>query len=170
MNTIRLPPAPKKYLSSNSIISMENKYAFVEKQYLGRDYGRISVRMVMALFCFAAYYVSEQRERQNADIFLVVGCGILIVSVLMMFIVHYKTVVTNKNLVLKGLWTTKTVIIDLDKIIKTERTPYSSYIINNPVYNLHQKGIIRFYAGGKDAVLLIDENWLIYLICTECPV
>lgn len=149
---------------------MENKYAFVEKQYLGRDYGRISVRMVMTLFCFAAYYISEQRERQNADIFLVVGCGILIVSVLMMFIVHYKTVVEHKTLTLKGLWTTRQVKVDLNKIKKIERAPYSSYLINNPVYNLHQKGTIRFYAGGKDAVRLTDEDGLIYVIGTQCPV
>lgn len=147
---------------------MENKYAFVEKQYLGRDYGRISVRLVMALFCFAAYYFNEQRER-DADIFLVVGCGILIVSVLMMFIVHYKTIVHNKTLTLKGLWTTRKVIIDLEKIKKVERTPYSSYIINNPVYNLHYKGTIRFYAGGKDAVRLIDRDGITYIIGTQCP-
>ncbi|MEO8794837.1 MAG: hypothetical protein ABI390_05175 [Daejeonella sp.] len=147
---------------------MENKPVFKEKQYLGRDYGRISVRIVMALFCFAAYYITEERER-NADLFLVVGCGILIVSVIMMFLLHYQTVVSNKSILLNGLWTTKMVKIDLNSIVHVERTNYSSFIINNPVYNLHKKGTIRFYAGGKDAIKLTDRDGLNYIIGTHCP-
>jgi hypothetical protein len=53
---------------------------YTEKQYLGRDYNRISIRMVMALFCFAAYYFSENEA--NAELFLVVGFGILVLSIL----------------------------------------------------------------------------------------
>jgi hypothetical protein len=147
---------------------MQNTPAFIEKQYLGRDYSRISVRLVMALFCFAAYFITERRE-QNADLFLVVGCGIVIASVIMIFLLHFKTTVNNKSIVLDGLWTTKMVKIDLNSIVKVERTPYSSYIINNPVYNLHQKGTVRFYAGGKDAVRLTDRDGLRYIIGTQCP-
>lgn len=147
---------------------MESKPLFIEKQYLGRDYGRISVRMVMALFCFAAYFITEQRER-NADLFLVVGCAILIVSVVMMFLLHYRTMVVNQSILIDGLWSTKRVKIDLNSIVKTERTLYSTFMINNPVYNLHKKGTIRFYAGGKDAIKLTDRDGLNYIIGTHCP-
>lgn len=147
---------------------MENQPVFIEKQYLGRDYSRISVRLVLALFCFAAYLITEKRE-QNADLFLVVGCGILVVSVIMMFLLHFRTTVKNKSIVLDGLWTTKMVKIDLNSIVKVERTQYSSYLISNPVYNLHQKGIIRFYAGGKEAVKLTDRDGLLYVIGTQSP-
>jgi|SRR6476661_6586625 len=147
---------------------MENKPDFVEKQYLGRDYTRISVRLVMALFCFGAYFVTEERER-NGDLFLVVGCGILVVSVIMMFMLHYRTRVINKSVLIDGLWTTKLVKIDLNSIVKAERALYSSFIINNPVYNLHKKGTIRFYAGGKEAVHLTDRDGLIYIIGTQHP-
>ena len=143
--------------------------AFLEKQYLGRDHGRISIRLVLALFCFAAYYITERSE-QNTELFLVVGCGIIITSVIMMFLLHYKTTVNNKSIVLDGLWTTKIVKIDLNSIVKVERTPYSSFIINNPVYNLHQKGTVRFYADGKDAVKLTDRDGLLYIIGTQRPV
>ena len=98
--------------------------AFLEKQYLGRDHGRISIRLVLALFCFAAYYITERRE-ENAELFLVVGCGILVASVIMMFLLHYKTTVNNKSIILDGLWTTKMVKIDLNSIVNVERTPYS---------------------------------------------
>lgn len=147
---------------------MENKPLFVEKQYLGRDYGRISVRMVMVLFSFAAYFITEERER-NADLFLVVGSAILFVSVVMMFLLHYQTIVLNKSIILNGLWTTKPVKIDLNSIVAVEKTQYSTYLINNPVYNLHKKGTIRFYAGGKDAIKLTDRDGLNYIIGTHSP-
>ena len=50
---------------------------FLEKQFLGRDPNRISIRLVIVLFCFTAYYISEQREK-NANLFLVVGFGVLV--------------------------------------------------------------------------------------------
>ncbi len=146
---------------------MQDNPVFVEKQYLGRDYTRISVRLVLALFCFAAYFITEKRE-ENAGLFLVVGCGILVVSVIMMFLLHYKTTVKNKSIILEGLWTTKVVKIDLNSIVKVERTPYSSYLINNPVYNLHFKGTVNFYAGGRDAIRLTDRDGLVYNIGTQC--
>lgn len=138
---------------------------FVEKQYLGRDYNRISIRMVMALFAFAAYYFSE--NDQTAELFLVVGFGILIISLIMMFLMHFRTTVRNKSVILDGLWTTKLVKIDLNSISKVERHPYSKYLINNPVYNLHKNGTIRFYAGGKDAVYLFDKDGFTYIIGTQ---
>ena len=147
---------------------MENKSVFEEKQYLGRDYTWISVRLVMALFCFAAYFFTEEREK-NGELFLVVGCGILVVSVIMLFVLHYRTVVRNKSIMLNGLWTTKLVKIDLNSIVKVQRRPYSSFVINNPVYNLHQKGKIPFYAGGRDAVSLTDRDGLEYIIGTQYP-
>jgi len=139
---------------------------FLEKQFLGRDPNRISIRLVIVLFCFVAYYISERRE-QNADLFLVVGFGVLVSSVIMMFLLHFKTTVNNKSIILNGLWTTKMVKIDLNSIVKVERCNYSTYLINNPVYNLHQKGRIRFYAAGKDAVKLTDRDGLIYVIGTQ---
>ncbi|WP_291400924.1 hypothetical protein [Daejeonella sp.] len=139
---------------------------FLEKQFLGRDPNRISIRLVIVLFCFAAYYISERRE-QNADLFLVVGFGVLLASVIMMFLLHFKTTVYNKSIILNGLWTTKMVKIDLNSIVKVERSNYSTYFINNPVYNLHQKGTIRFYASGKDAVKLTDRDGLVYIIGTQ---
>ncbi|WP_256013289.1 hypothetical protein [Desertivirga xinjiangensis] len=148
---------------------MTTEPVFSEKQYLGRDYNRISIRVVMILFCVAAYYITEGRER-NGDLFLIVGAGIFVASIVMLFMVHYRTSVKNKSVILNGLWTTKLIKIDLNSIVKVERKAYSPYIINNPVYNLHQKGKIRFYASGKDAISLTDRDGLEYIIGTQCPV
>lgn len=120
----------------------------------------------MAVFCLAAYYVTENRDR-NGDLLLLVGCGILLLSVVMLFMLHYRTVVNNKSVILDGLWTTRLVKIDLNSITKVEKVPYSKYFLNNPVYNLHRNGTIKFYAGGKDAVKLTDRDGLVYIIGTQ---
>lgn len=145
---------------------MTDQYPFFEKQYLGRDYNFISIRMVMAVFCFVAYYITENRDK-DGDLLLLVGCGILLVSVLMLFLLHYRTVVKNKSVIIDGLWTTKLVKIDLNSIVNAEKGNYSNYMLNNPVYNLHRNGTIRFYAGGKDAVKLTDRDGLVYIIGTQ---
>ena len=145
---------------------MTEQYTFHEKQYLGRDYNFISIRMVMAIFCFIAYYWTENRER-NGELLLVAGCGILTISVIMLFVLHYKTIIKNKAIILNGIWTTRLVKIDLNSIVKLEKDDYSKYFLNNPVYNLHRNGTIRFYAGGKDAVKLTDKDGLTYIIGTQ---
>ncbi|HEX7367485.1 MAG TPA: hypothetical protein VF273_10340 [Pelobium sp.] len=145
---------------------MTTTYPFHEKQYLGRDYNFISIRLVMAVFCLIAYWVTENRER-NGELLLLVGCAILLLSVFMLFLLQYRTIVNNKSITLNGLWTTRLVKIDLNSIVKVEKVPYSTYFLNNPVYNLHRKGTIKFYAGGKDAVKLTDRDGLIYIIGTQ---
>ncbi len=147
---------------------MENKYAYIEKQYLGRDYVRICIRLVMAAFCFAAYVYERDRDNTQ-DLFIVVGFGIIGVSILLLFLIQYKTIVDNKSIILDGLWTTKKVKIDLNSIVNVRKDVYSRYFFNNPVYNLHTKGTIRFYSSGKDAVVLTDRDGLEYVIGTQRP-
>ena len=136
---------------------------FQEKQYLGRDATWISVRMILALFCFVAYYINLD-NLPSRQLFFIVGAGVIVVSIIMIYMVHYKTVVDGKSLILSGLWSSKLVKIDLKSISKVELRPYSTFIFNNPVYNLHKNGKIRFYSGGKDAVWLTDNDGLVYII------
>src|SRR6201985_1877596 len=147
---------------------MSDKPVFLEKQYLGREWIPITIRMVLAIFCFAIYFFTGERESNN-DLLLVVGFGILIISVIMGFLLHFRTVVQNKSVLLNGLWTTRLVKIDLNSIVNVERAPYSRYLLNNPVYNLHSKGTIRFYAGGREAIHLTDRDGLVYVIGTHPP-
>ena len=58
---------------------------------------------------------------------------------------------------------------NLNSIIKIEKAPYSRYLFNNPVYNLHSKGFIRFYAAGRDAIYLTDRDGLVYIIGSQHP-
>ena len=147
-------------------IDMNPPYNFVERQYLGRDMTWISVRMILALFCFIVYYLNMD-HLPSRQLFFIVGSCIIVVSIIMMYLVHYKTAVTDQNVVLSGLWTTSLVKIDLSSIVKVEKREYSNFVINNPVYNLHKNGKIRFYAGGKEAVWLTDRDGLVYIIGTH---
>jgi len=147
---------------------MGNRYAFLEKQYIGRDYIRICIRLVMAAFCFAAYVYERDRDNTQ-DLFLVVGFGIIGVSIALLFLIQYKTIVTDKKIIIDGLWTAKKVIIDLNTISAVRKDTYSNYFFNNPVYNLHRKGSIRFYSSGKDVIVLTDHDGFEYYIGTQRP-
>lgn len=147
---------------------MGNKYAYFEKQYIGRDYIRICIRLIMAAFCFAAYVYERDRDNTQ-DLFLVVGFGIIGVSILLLFLIQYKITIDNKQVIIEGLWSARKVVIDLNSIVKVRKDSYSSYLFNNPVYNLHRKGSIRFYSSGKDALVLTDRDGLEYYIGTQRP-
>ncbi|MGZ3874556.1 MAG: hypothetical protein ACXVJD_16665 [Mucilaginibacter sp.] len=145
---------------------MSDKPAFIEKQYLGREFIPITIRLVLAMFCFAAYFFTDERER-NGNLLVVVGFAIIIISIIMGFLLHFRTRIENKSILLNGLWTTRLVKIDLNSIVKVEKGTYSRYLINNPVYNLHTKGTIRFYTAGNEAIHLTDRDGLVYIIGSQ---
>ena len=145
---------------------MSDKSVFVEKQYLGREWIPITIRLVLAMFCFAAYFFTDERER-NGDLLAIVGFVIIIISIIMGFLLHFSTRVINKSILLDGLWSTRRVKIDLNSIVKVEKGSYSRYLFNNPVYNLHTTGTIRFYAAGNDAIQLTDRDGLVYIIGSQ---
>ena len=147
---------------------MDSRYTYIEKQYIGRDYIRISIRLIMAAFCFAVYVYERDRDN-TVDLFLVVGFGIIAVSILLLFLVQYKTVIENKKVVIDGLWTARKVEIDLNQIAKIRKDVYNNYFFNNPVYNLHKSGTVRFFSSGKDAIVLTDKDGLEYFIGTQRP-
>ena len=147
---------------------MDNKILFEEKQYLGFNTYSISRRMVLAIFCFVAYYYTENRER-DADLLFVLGIFILVVSVILLFVKHLHIIVNENSIILKGMWKTRLVKIDRSSIVKVEKTVYSNYHLNNPTFNVHSKNTIKFYSGGKDAIRLTDREGMDYLIGTYKP-
>ncbi len=145
---------------------MEQKILFEEKQYIGFNTYSIARRMVLAIFCFVAYYYTEDRE-QNADLLFLVGIFILVVSVFLLFVKHLHLKVTENSLTITGMISTRLVKIDLSGITKAEKTIYSNYHLNPPAFNVHVAKTIKFYSGGKDAVRLTDKEGLTYLIGTS---
>lgn len=145
---------------------MEEKPLFEEKQYLGYNQLSLLRRLSLALFCFALYWW-KIHNGHNGDLFFWLGIGIIVISILLLFVLHIKIRVFKSFIELDGLWTTRKVMIDLGNIIKVERKRYSKYHLNNAVFNLHLNGLISFYTGGNDAVEITDKTGTPYRIGSQ---
>ena len=141
-------------------------YQFMEKQYLGLNKMSIFRRMSLAIFCFIAYYWQENNEK-SGDLFFLMGIIILVISVILVFILHFETRVQNNSIILDGLWTARKVKIDIDSLASAKKVTYSRFFLNKSVYNLHYKGKIRFFTRGSDAVELTDKDGQIYIIGSQ---
>ena len=139
---------------------------FLEKQYLGLNKMSFIRRMALSIFCFVAYYWSENHE-QSGDLFFFLGISILVISALLVFVLHFETKLINGSIILDGLWTSRKVKIDINSIKSCKKVNYSKFFLNRSVYNLHYKKSIRFFTRGKDAVELTDKDGLIYLIGSQ---
>ena len=149
-------------------MTSEEQPVYEEKQYLGYNGLSLMRRLLLGLFCFAVYWWKTQNGL-NGDLFFWLGIAVIILSILLLFVLHIKISVFKNFIVLDGLWTTRKVKIDLKNIVKVERTTYSKYHLNNPVFNLHLKGTVRFYTGGNDCVEITDAEGLPYRIGTQRP-
>ena len=143
-----------------------SKLEFLEKQYFGLNKISLARRMSLAIFCFTAYYWRENHEK-SGELYFFIGIAIMLISIILFFILHFKTQVINGSIILDGLWTSRKIKIDTSSIVTVKRVKYSKYILNRSVYNLHLKGTIRFYTRGADAVELTDKDGLIYLIGSQ---
>ena len=139
---------------------------FLEKQYLGLNKMSFIRRMALAVFCFVAYYWSENLEK-SGDLFFFLGISILVISALLVFVLHFETKLINGSIILDGLLTSRNVKIDINSIKSCQKVSYSRFFLNRSVYNLHYKKSIRFFTRGKDAVELTDQDGLIYLIGSQ---
>jgi hypothetical protein len=141
---------------------------FEEKQYLGYNQLSMLRRLSLALFCFVLYWWKVHND-QKGDLFFLLGVIIIVISILLLFVLHLKIRVFKNYIEIDGLWTTRRVKIDLNNIVKIERKRYSHYHFNNPVFNLHLKGLVRFYTGGSDAVEITTKSGDPYRIGTQKP-
>jgi len=153
---------------------MNKEFTFEEKQYVGHNVYSLMRRIVLAVFCFFIYFFSEKRpgaiDERYGEIAFYMGIAILIISVLLLFVLHLKTTVSNGSIVLDGLWTSKRVKIDLSSIESVNIETAKIYLSNRSVYNLHFKGTIKFYTYGRYTVELIDKDGLIYRIGSQRPI
>ena len=143
-----------------------SEFDFIEKQYLGLNKMSLSRRMSLAIFCLVAYYWRENHDKAG-ELYFFIGIGIMVISILLLFILHFETKVKNGSIILDGLWTSRKIKIDPASIVSVKKVKYSKYFLNRSVYNLHLRGTIRFYTRGIDAVVLSDKDGLIYLVGSQ---
>src|ERR1051326_1538442 len=170
-----IPPAGKDLPEENIL--------FEEKQYLGYNKFSIIRRMILSFFCFLAYYWSQNPKPvdveginigsypldvpHSGELFFLLGIIILAISGILVFVLHLHTTVTENNIVLIGLWTKRLVKIPLSNIKEVKKVHYGNLNLNQPVYNLHYKGKIRFYTSGDEGIEITDKDGMIYRIGTH---
>jgi hypothetical protein len=162
----------------------KSEIIFEEKQYMGHNRLSIVIRYLLAMFCFLGYYWSENPKpvqvsifrigsypiddiRGSGIIFFVVGICILAFSAALTYILHIHTKVYKGALIIDGFWTARKVKIDLNNIVSLRKSRYKRNIFRRAVYNLHNRGVIRFYTSGVDFIELVDKTGLVYRIGSQ---
>ena len=143
-----------------------SEFDFIEKQDLGLNKMSLSRRIALAIFCLVADYWREKHDKAG-ELYFFIGIAIMVISMILIFILHFETKIKNGSIILDGLWTSRKIKIDSASIVSAKKVKYSKYFLNRSVYNLHVKGTIRFYTRGIDAVELTDKDGLIYLIGSQ---
>jgi hypothetical protein len=164
---------------------LASKILFEEKQYLGHNRLSIVVRTILAFFCFMAYYSSQNPniagfsfkryylepigELNSGLIFFFIGIAIIILSAGLTFILHIETKVYEGYIIMDGFWTSRKVKIDLHSITSIRKSRYKKNMLKRSAYNLHNKGIIRFYTSGEDFIELTDNTGFVYRLGSQKP-
>jgi hypothetical protein len=157
---------------------------FEEKQFLGNNKLSIFIRLTLALFCFVGYYWSENPKPvevafirigsypgeylpNSGDVFFILGVLILAISAALIYILHLHTRVYSDFIILDGFWRARRVKIDLNNIVSVKRLKLKPGTLRGPAYNLHRKGVIRFFSSGNELVELRDKDGIIYRVGSQ---
>lgn len=144
------------------------KPLFDERQYIGLNKSSLMLRMVLAVFCFGVYYWNE-KQGKDIEILFITGVAIIIISIILLFFVHLRTRIYSDKIILSGAWTSRRIDIPVQDILEMDLVPYSKYIFDTPVYNLHKNDTVQFFTGGNQAMKLKLNNGLTYIIGTQNP-
>lgn len=157
---------------------------FDEKQYMGHNRLSIIWRTIITLFCFLGYYWSENPKPiqvaifkigeypvtdipNSGKIFFVLGILIVALSAVLTYVLHTHISVYSDYMVIDGFWTARKVKINLNTITHIRKSRYKKHIFRRAVYNLHSKGIIRFFTSGNEFVELKDNSGFTYRIGSQ---
>jgi len=163
---------------------MEAKAIFEEKQYMGHNRLSMIWRTLIALFCFIGYYWSQNPNPvqvaifrigsypaldipNSGQIFFLLGLLVLLFSAMLTYVLHTHTRVYQDYLTIDGFWTARRVKINLDTVVHIRKSKYKKHIFRRAVYNLHSRGIIRFYTSGTEFVELKDNAGFTYRIGSQ---
>lgn len=161
-----------------------DKIIFEEKQYMGHNRLSMIWRTVITLFCFIGYYWSENPKPvevalfkigyypaidipNSGNIFFVLGLLSLSFSAMLTYILHTHIKVYEKYILIDGFWTARRIKINLDTISSIRKSKYKKHIFRRAVYNLHSRGIIRFFTSGNEFIELKDESGFAYRIGSQ---
>lgn len=157
---------------------------FEETQFHGLNRHSIVRRILLSVFCFVAYYWSENPKPVDVDVvnihigeypgdvrygelFFVLGLALLALSGILLFVPHFKTKVTDSEVILQGKFPPRTIRIPASSISSVRKITIRPSIFNRPVFNLKIKGRTRFYTWGNEMLEITGKDGNVYRIGTQ---
>lgn len=157
---------------------------FDEQQYHGLNKHSLVRRILLSVFCFVAYYWSENPKPvevgnihigeypgdvRYGELFFILGLSILALSLIMLFVPHMKTMVTDSEIVLQGKFPPRIVRIPFSSVSSVRKVHIRPSIFNRPVFNLYTRGRIRFYTSGSDMIEISAKDGKVFRVGTQKP-
>jgi hypothetical protein len=149
-------------------------------------HNRLSIiwRTIIALFCFIGYYWSENPKPvqvaifkigsypaldipHSGQIFFILGVLLMILSIALTYVLHTNIKVYSSYMIIDGFWTARKVKINFNSVTHIRKSRYKKHIFRRAVYNLHSKGVVRFFTSGNEFVELRDDSGFTYRIGTQ---
>ena len=143
-------------------------FDFHEKQYLGYNRFGIIRRTVIVLFCLGIYYFNGENG-PDRNVFFLLAIVVLVLSMVSLLIKHLDTKISGSELTLLGPMTHKRVELDLIGTKNIEITPFSPFLLNRPIFNLHRKETLRFFTHGKWSVEFTTSEGKVVRLGTQRP-
>lgn len=155
---------------------------FEEQQYHGLNRHSIVRRLLLAVFCFVAYYWSENPKPvdvgeihigeypgdvQYGTLFFLLGLAMVALSVILLFVPHMKVVVSDSEIILHGKFPPRVVRIQRSAVKSARKVMIRPSVLNRPVFNLLTKGRVRFYTWGNEMVEITSKGGQVYRIGTQ---
>ena len=103
----------------------------------------------------------------SGKIFFLLGILVVSFSSMLTFVLHTHIQVYENYMVIDGFWTARRVKINLDTITHIRKSRYKKHIFRRAVYNLHSRGIIRFFTSGNEFIELTDNSGFTYRIGSQ---
>jgi hypothetical protein len=163
-------------------------FQFKEKQFLGYNQFYILIRLILALFCFIAYYWSENPKPvytiignfrigsypakdipNSGEIFFLMGIAIILFSIALMFIPHLKINANKEQITLMKFPSKNKIEIPLKEITFVRCKKMKGNLFSGTLFNTEKQGIKNFFTNGEDAVELTLSSGKRFLIGTNKP-
>lgn len=157
---------------------------FEEQQYHGLNRHSIVRRILLSVFCFVTYYWSENPKPVDVDVvnirigeypgdvrygelFFILGIALLALSVILLFVPHMKTQVTENEIILHGKFPRRVVRIPVSSVASMRKLVIRPSIFTRPVFNLKIRDRFRFYTWGNEFVEITTKDQRVFRIGTQ---
>jgi len=159
---------------------------FLEKQYIGYNRLSILLRLLLMLCCFTGYYWSENPNPvvtrigdirigsypgkdlpQSGELFFLMGCALGVWSIALLFVPHVRIEISEGMIKLQGRWGSRRSQFPVSEVVfvRCVEVPYSE--IQRPLLSQKNKGQLRYYTWGDEAVEISLRSGLRLVVGTQ---